>query len=230
MRFKAVTRQKLTAVAVGRAGLHGLGHSRPPGPARAARARAAARQHARRRHVVHRLVGRSGARPRPDRVCRRPRALRHAAHRSTARAPRWSPTSPPRIPRRKDASTYTFHLRHGVKFSDGTPLTSADVVYSLTRVVNLNSAPSYLLGRDHGQRDGPLHRRARSRRRRTRRSRRSSRLRRSASSTRRRSRRTAAATRRTPPRPTRPGSSSTRPRRARAPTRSRRSRPTTRSC
>lgn len=29
--------------------------------------------------------------------------------------------------------TYTFHIRSGVKFSNGKPLTSADVLYSLTR-------------------------------------------------------------------------------------------------
>lgn len=33
-----------------------------------------------------------------------------------------------------DNLTYTFHLRQGVKFSDGTPVTGADWVYSLTRV------------------------------------------------------------------------------------------------
>ena len=32
-----------------------------------------------------------------------------------------------------DKLTYTFHIRQGVKFSNGKPLTSADVLYSLTR-------------------------------------------------------------------------------------------------
>jgi peptide/nickel transport system substrate-binding protein len=45
----------------------------------------------------------------------------------------------------KNAKTFTFHLRHGVKFSDGTSLTAADVVFSLNRVINIKSAPSYLL-------------------------------------------------------------------------------------
>jgi peptide/nickel transport system substrate-binding protein len=54
-----------------------------------------------------------------------------------------------------NATTYTFHLRHGVTFSDGTPLTSADVVYSLTRVVNLNSAPGYLLAGITAKAEGP---------------------------------------------------------------------------
>lgn len=54
-----------------------------------------------------------------------------------------------------NAETYTFRLRHGVKFSDGTLLTSADVVYSLTRVVNLNSAPAYLLAGITAKAAGP---------------------------------------------------------------------------
>src|SRR5207342_1248922 len=32
----------------------------------------------------------------------------------------------------KDQKTLTLNLRHGVKWSDGKPLTAADVVYSLT--------------------------------------------------------------------------------------------------
>jgi peptide/nickel transport system substrate-binding protein len=36
----------------------------------------------------------------------------------------------------EDATTYTFHLRQGVKFSDGTPLKASDVVYSFTRAAN----------------------------------------------------------------------------------------------
>src|SRR5690348_2642700 len=35
-----------------------------------------------------------------------------------------------------DGLTYTFHLRHNVRFSDGTPVTAADVVYSFTRDLN----------------------------------------------------------------------------------------------
>lgn len=36
----------------------------------------------------------------------------------------------------EDATTYTFHLRQGVTFSDGTPLKASDVVYSFTRAAN----------------------------------------------------------------------------------------------
>jgi peptide/nickel transport system substrate-binding protein len=36
----------------------------------------------------------------------------------------------------EDALTYTFHLRPNVVFSDGTPMTSADVVYSWVRAAN----------------------------------------------------------------------------------------------
>ncbi len=35
-----------------------------------------------------------------------------------------------------DALTWRFHLRHGVRFQDGRPLTAADVVYSLDRVAH----------------------------------------------------------------------------------------------
>jgi peptide/nickel transport system substrate-binding protein len=45
----------------------------------------------------------------------------------------------------EDATTYTFTLRDGVTFSDGTPLTSADVVFSLNRLVNLQSSGAFLL-------------------------------------------------------------------------------------
>jgi peptide/nickel transport system substrate-binding protein len=44
-----------------------------------------------------------------------------------------------------DAKTYTFQLRKTIKFSDGTPLTSKDVVFSFTRLVNLKGNPSFLL-------------------------------------------------------------------------------------
>jgi peptide/nickel transport system substrate-binding protein len=45
----------------------------------------------------------------------------------------------------KDAKTFTFTLRKDIKFSDGTPLTSADVVFSFNRLVNLKGNPSFLL-------------------------------------------------------------------------------------
>lgn len=44
-----------------------------------------------------------------------------------------------------NATTFTFHLRHDVKFSDGTPLTSADVVFSFNRMKNIKGNPSFLL-------------------------------------------------------------------------------------
>ena len=44
-----------------------------------------------------------------------------------------------------DAKTYTFTLRKNIKFSDGTPLTSKDVVFSFKRLVNLKGNPSFLL-------------------------------------------------------------------------------------
>ena len=45
----------------------------------------------------------------------------------------------------KDARTFTFQLRNGVRFADGTPLTSADVVFSFQRLINLKGNPSFLL-------------------------------------------------------------------------------------
>jgi peptide/nickel transport system substrate-binding protein len=44
-----------------------------------------------------------------------------------------------------DAKTFTFKLRDGVAFSDGTPLTSADVVFSYNRLKNLKGGIAYLL-------------------------------------------------------------------------------------
>jgi peptide/nickel transport system substrate-binding protein len=38
----------------------------------------------------------------------------------------------------------TFHLRDGVKFASGNPLTADDVVYSLQRVISLNKSPAFL--------------------------------------------------------------------------------------
>ena len=44
-----------------------------------------------------------------------------------------------------NAMTFTFHIRPGVRFSNGEPLTGQDVVYSLSRVKNLsNSVCRYL--------------------------------------------------------------------------------------
>src|SRR5438552_4479785 len=47
-----------------------------------------------------------------------------------------------------DGLTWTFHLRPNLKFSDGTPLTSADVVYSIDRALLPATksvvAPTYL--------------------------------------------------------------------------------------
>ena len=44
-----------------------------------------------------------------------------------------------------DAKTFTFQLRRNVHFADGTPLTSADVVFSLRRLISLKGNPSFLL-------------------------------------------------------------------------------------
>jgi peptide/nickel transport system substrate-binding protein len=44
-----------------------------------------------------------------------------------------------------DRLTYTFHLRAGVHFHDGTPLTSQAVKRSFERRLAVNQAPSYML-------------------------------------------------------------------------------------
>ena len=44
-----------------------------------------------------------------------------------------------------NAKTYTFQLKRNVHFADGTPLTSADVAWSLRRLQNLKGNPSFLL-------------------------------------------------------------------------------------
>ncbi len=45
----------------------------------------------------------------------------------------------------KDARRFVFTLRRDVHFADGTPLTSADVVFSFRRLINLKGNPSFLL-------------------------------------------------------------------------------------
>jgi peptide/nickel transport system substrate-binding protein len=45
----------------------------------------------------------------------------------------------------KDGLTYTFHLRTDAKFSDGSPLTASDVVYSITRSRKFSGGWGFLL-------------------------------------------------------------------------------------
>ena len=45
----------------------------------------------------------------------------------------------------QDAKMLTIELRQDVRFADGTPMTSADVVFSLRRLVNLRGNPAFLL-------------------------------------------------------------------------------------
>jgi len=42
----------------------------------------------------------------------------------------------------KDGRTFTFHLKHGIKFASGNTLTADDVLYSFQRVVNLPKDPA----------------------------------------------------------------------------------------
>ena len=50
---------------------------------------------------------------------------------------------------------YVFHLNPTAKFSDGTPVTSADVAWSLTRMINLKGNPAFLLAGETITTDGP---------------------------------------------------------------------------
>jgi len=45
----------------------------------------------------------------------------------------------------KNAKTFVFHLRTGVHFADGTPLTAQDAVFSFRRLINLKGNPAFLL-------------------------------------------------------------------------------------
>jgi peptide/nickel transport system substrate-binding protein len=45
-----------------------------------------------------------------------------------------------------DGKTLTFKIRPGMKFASGNPITSADAVFSLQRVVKLDKTPAFLIG------------------------------------------------------------------------------------
>src|SRR3984885_15438659 len=45
----------------------------------------------------------------------------------------------------KDGLTFTFHLRRGVLFDSGKPLTAHDAAFSLHRVVKLNKTPGFII-------------------------------------------------------------------------------------
>lgn len=45
-----------------------------------------------------------------------------------------------------DGKTFTFHIRKGIKFASGNPLTAKDVAFSLQRVILLNQSPAFILG------------------------------------------------------------------------------------
>jgi len=47
-----------------------------------------------------------------------------------------------------DGTTITYHLRHGVVFSDGVPLTAADVVYTWRQIMNSKNNVPYRFPND----------------------------------------------------------------------------------
>ena len=57
-----------------------------------------------------------------------------------------------------DLKEWTFKLRDGLKFSDGTPITAETVKYSIDRVITIKSDPSWLVGNfvDHVEVIDPL--------------------------------------------------------------------------
>ena len=81
----------------------------------------------------------------PTGVDRRPRHLRHALHVQGRRPRAPDAAARPSWTASKDAKTFVFNLRRNVHFADGTPLTSADVVFSFRRLINLKGNPSFLL-------------------------------------------------------------------------------------
>ena len=101
---------------------------------------------ARRRQLVQDQDRRSAARLRADRVDRRPRAstTRSSPTRAATSRIRFRCSSvvegEPRTRRRSPSS-----CKRNVHFADGTPLTSADVVFSFRRLINLKGNPSFLL-------------------------------------------------------------------------------------
>ena len=48
----------------------------------------------------------------------------------------------------KDGKVYTFRLRHGVKFHDGTEFTAKDVKFSLDRMIKINKGPAWIYTQD----------------------------------------------------------------------------------
>ena len=53
-----------------------------------------------------------------------------------------------------NAKKYVFHLNPAAKFSDGTPVTAADVAWSLTRMINLKGNPAFMLAGETVTADG----------------------------------------------------------------------------
>ena len=47
-----------------------------------------------------------------------------------------------------DGKVYTFHLRKGVKFHDGTELTAKDVKFSFDRMIKINKGPAWIYTQD----------------------------------------------------------------------------------
>ncbi len=48
---------------------------------------------------------------------------------------------------------WTFYLRHGVTFHDGTPFNAAAVKFSMERMEGVNQSPSYVFGQFVGPKD-----------------------------------------------------------------------------
>src|SRR5580693_3589562 len=44
-----------------------------------------------------------------------------------------------------DGLTFTFHMRKGMKFDSGNPVTAHDAAFSLQRVVKLNKTPGFIV-------------------------------------------------------------------------------------
>ena len=117
---------------------------------------------ARGRQLVRARYDRSTPGPRPDLDDRRPRALRNPLH-VPAGQPSGSGAASCPILVEDPTGASTFRLKRNVHFADGSPLTAADVVFSLETAGQSEGQPRSPGFRPHGVGGGRVHGRDQSR-------------------------------------------------------------------